>query len=610
MKIDSKFLLYQNKWIFRYIHLGLSILEVLTYVFATLLVLGFVYHHGFRVSYQELNKIHYLYKIVWFVFFLDITFHLLFDFRAAKRNYNIIMWLLTAFFYLTLLPVIFHRPDVEGFVLHIWDFFNSQPYRVTVMLVFALFRLSNGFIRFMSRRVNPSLILSLSFLLIILIGTGLFLLPRCTVNGISWDNALFLSTSSVCVTGLSPLDLPSTLTLPGFIVMAVLIQIGGLGVMTLTSFFAMFFMGNTSYYNQMAVRDMVNSDSMSTLINTLVHIFLFTITIEGLGMALIWYDVHGTMGMNLEEEIAFSAFHAVSSFCNAGFSTLSEGLGDARLMNGTHNALYFYIGCMVVLGGLGFPVLVNLRISLVQHIRQLWHWLRTGHWKERTLYHLFYLNTRLVLSTTLVLLLVSMACFGFFEWNASFAGLSTSEKLTQSFFMAASPRSSGFSSVSGAMWQVQTLLLFGLLMWIGGGSQSTAGGVKVNTVAVVVLNLMAVLRGQDRVEISGRELSDDSIRRANATVIASVILIFTCAFIFTILEPRLPLRAVLYETVAALSTAGYDLGIISQLGTPAKLLVIGMMFIGRVGVITVLIGIFPKRKSTHYRYPSGQIVIN
>lgn len=170
------------------------------------------------------------------------------------------------------------------------------------------------------------MILAVSFFVIILIGTGLLLLPRCTVEGVvlSWVDALFTSTSAVCVTGLVPVDVSATFTPMGLTVIILLIQVGGLGVMTLTSFFAMFFMGNTSLYNQLVVRDMVSSNSLGSLLSTLLYILGFTMVIEGAGMVSIWLGIHGTLGMSLEEELAFSAFHSISAFVMRAFLRFPE----------------------------------------------------------------------------------------------------------------------------------------------------------------------------------------------------------------------------------------------------------------------------------------------
>ena len=595
MKLYHKFFLYQNKWIHPYIRVALGVMTALTYLASILLIVGLVYEHGFTISAAEAHQLQRLYHGVWIVFLVDISLHILLEYKDTRQTFSMLTWILTFLLYLTLVPVIFHRPEVEGAVQAVWDFLNGKAYHLVLLLVLSFLNLSYGLVRLLGRRTNPSLILAVSFFIIILIGTGLLMLPRSTVAGISWVDSLFISTSAVCVTGLTSVDVASTFTTTGFVIIILLIQIGGLGVMTLTSFFAMFFMGNTSLYNQLVVRDMVSSNSLNSLLSTLVYILGFTLVIEGIGTFAIWSDIHGTMGMDVHEELAFSAFHSISAFCNAGFSTLPGNLGNPLLMKG-HNPFYIYISLLIILGGIGFPILVNFKDIILYHMRRF--------------YHLYNLNTRIVLIVTFLLLAVGTAGIAFFEWNASFAGMSVADKWTQAFFNAACPRTAGFSSVDLASLGVQTLLLYLILMWIGGGSQSTAGGIKVNAFAVVVLNLVAVLRGTERVEVFGRELSHDSIRRSNATVVMSFGVLFVSVFIISILEPGLSLLAITFECVSAISTVGSSLNATPLLGSDSKLLVALLMFVGRVGLITLMLGIIKQKKHTKYQYPSGQIIIN
>ena len=609
MKIYHKFLLYQNKWIHPYTKMILGVMTSITYLASILLIVGVVYEHGFTISEVEVQQLHSLYRGVWFVFLLDVTLNLLLEYKDTRRKFSKLTWILTVLLYLTVIPLIFHRPDEEGAVLQFWIFLHGKSYHMILLLLFSFLNLSNGLVRMLGRRTNPSLILAVSFLFIILIGTGLLMLPRCTVAGISWVDSLFISTSAVCVTGLTSVDVASTFTPAGFVVIILLIQIGGLGVMTLTSFFAMFFMGNTSLYNQLVVRDMVSSNSLNSLLTTLVYILVFTLAIEGAGMLAIWSDIHGTMGMDFQEELAFSAFHAISAFCNAGFSTLPGNLGNPLVMTG-HNPFFIYISLLIILGGIGFPILVNFKDIVLFHLKRLWKFLHTWNWGRRSFYHLYNLNTRIVLIVTFLLLLFGTIGIAIFEWNASFAGMPVADKWTQAFFNATCPRTAGFSSVNLAGLSVQSLLIYLFLMWVGGAAQSTAGGVKVNAFAVVVLNLVAVIRGTERVEVFGRELSHDSIRRANATVVMSFGVLFLYIFVISMLEPKMSIMTITFECVSALSTVGSSLNATTLLSDSSKLLVSSLMFIGRVGLITLMLGIIKQKKLTKYQYPSGEIIIN
>lgn len=609
MKIYHKFLLYQNKLLKPYIRIILGLVEALTYLASLTLIVGVIYEHGFPLSVDEIAKIQVLYKAVWIIFLIDVTLHISLEYRSTKKQYRKLAWILSGLLYLTLIPVIFHRPEEEGAILQFWEFLDGKFYHLILLLVFSLLNLSNGLVRLLGRRTNPSLILAVSFLAIILIGTGLLMLPKCTVNGITWVDSLFTATSAVCVTGLVPVDVSTTFTTGGLVVIILLIQIGGLGVMTLTSFFAMFFMGNTSLYNQLVVRDMVSSNSLGSLLSTLLYILGFTLAIEGVGMVVIWLSVHGTLGMTLQEELFFSAFHSVSAFCNAGFSTLPGGMGNPAVMQG-HNLLYITLGLLIALGGIGFPILVNLYETVAYYLQAGKFWLlrRSGRFRKKV--HLYNLNTKIVLVATVFLLIGGTLAIAALEWNHSFAGMSVADKWVHAFFNSSCPRTAGFASVGLTSLSTQTLLLMVVLMMIGGGTQSTSGGVKVNVFAVVLINLWAVVRGTDRVAILRRELSHDSIRRSNAALILYLLLAFLAIFLLSMLEPEAGLLAVTFECVSALSTVGSSLDLTPTLGNDSKLLVILLMYIGRVGAFTLLTGLVRQEKKRNYRYPSDNIIIN
>lgn len=328
-----KLFIYRKKLVRPYIEQLLKWMDIITYVMSALLIMTLVYEHGFLISFQEIGVINRLYHIVWVVFLVDTTLHLLLNYSDTRRKYRGLAWLLSVMLYLTLIPVVFHEPEIQGGIHTFWAFFNSRLYHVILLTLLSLLQLSNGIVRLLGRRTNPSLIFASSFLIFILIGAALLMLPRATYHGISFIDALFTATSATCVTGLVSVDVSSTFTPEGLFIIIMLIQIGGLGVMTLTSFFAMFFMGNTSLYNQLVVRDMVSSQSLSSLLSTLLYILGFTLAIEAAGMGIIFLGIHGTMDMTVREELAFSAFHSISAFCNAGFSTLPGNLGNEMVMH-------------------------------------------------------------------------------------------------------------------------------------------------------------------------------------------------------------------------------------------------------------------------------------
>lgn len=608
MKLYHKAFLFRHKWIQPYLQKVLGGIDAVTFLAALALIGGVVYEHGFIISEGAEADLGVLYRIVWGVFLVQTTMHIGLAYRETLKKYRTFTWVLNILLYLTLIPVIFFEPE-SGALKYFWLFLNNRIFQLILLLLLSLLRLSSGVIGLLGKRTNPSLILAGSFFLIICIGTGLLMLPRCTVDGISWVNALFVSTSAVCVTGLVPVDVATTFTSLGQLVIIILIQIGGLGVMTLTCFFAMFFMGNTSVYNQLAVRDMISSDSLSSLLSTVIYILFFTLVIEGAGMLVLFLNIHGTLGMTVQQEMVFAAFHSISAFCNAGFSTLSENLGNPLVMQ-HHNLLYITISVLIILGGIGFPILVNFKHIAGYHLKRLFYFIRTGKRDRQRIRHLYNLNTKIVLLTTLILLTGGTIAILLFEWNGAFAGMSMPDKWVQAFFNATCPRTAGFTSIGLTSFSLQSLLLMLLLMFIGGAAQSTAGGVKVNAFAAAVLSLFAVIRGKSRVEVFRRQLSVDSIRRSNATLVMYLMILFLGVFVLSVLEPHASLLALVFECTSALSTVGSSLGLTPALGEAGKLFVSLLMFIGRVGVITIVLGFVPPQKHTKYKYPDDNLIIN
>ena len=211
---------------------------------------------------------------------------------------------------------------------------------------------------------------------------------------------------------------------------------------------------------------------------------------------------------------------------------------------------------------------------------------------------------------TALLLVVGTVVIAVLEWNVSLAGMPVADKWVHAFFNAVCPRTAGFCSVSFNSMTVQTLLVMLLLMVIGGGTQSTAGGIKINVFAVVMLNLKSVLRGSDRVRILHRELSADSVHRSNAVVTLYMLMLFVGVFLLSLLEPKVGILPLVFECVSALSTVGSSLDLTPTLGTYGKMLIVILMFIGRVGAFTLVIGLIKQEKKRNYRYPTDHIIIN
>ena len=588
--------LYHKKYVIPCVNMAIKVIDLMTNIAALCVIVGAILEFGFELSDRLKDEFDLVYFWAWNMFLLERVCHLVLTRRGKRRAaYNFIGWTVNGLLTLTLIPIILNILGIDDSTGVISILENRAIYLLVLFLI-ASIELSSTVISSLGRKSNPSLIMAVSFLFIIMAGSGMLLMPRCIQHGVhlSWIDSLFTATSAVCVTGLTTIDVPSTFTSFGQLVIMMLIQVGGLGVMTITSFFALFFMGNTSIYNQMQVQDMVSSKSLASLWSTLLNIFGFTAVLELAGAVLIFLDIHGTIGLDIRHELFFSMFHAVSAFCNGGFSNYQDGVGASVLMEG-HCWLYIILALLIILGGIGYPVLVNLKMAVTKYS------------KGR---RLFDLNTKIVLRTTMMLIVFGTVLLACFEWNNTFAGMPIREKLTQAFFNAVSPRTAGFISVDLNSMCIQSIFIYTLLMWIGGASQSTAGGVKVNAFAVAFLNIRAIIHGTTRVEFAGRELSTDSIRRANAAVFVSIILLSVFVFLVTLTEPDLPLKAIVFECVSAFATVGSSLGITSSLQDTSKVLLVVLMFIGRVGLVTMAQGLVKQYKNQNYKLPQDNITIS
>lgn len=584
--------------------------QLLSFIVSVLFIAAAIIDYGFTLSSQELVYLDKIYHFVQFFFVVIFTARLVTNWRHIWKYNFVLTIVLGLLLYLSALPDLLPAASAPQWLARYYHAFSEKFYMLGIVGIFAVMEISRGIVSIIRRKTNPALLLASAFLVIIFFGTILLMVPRSTLDGvtISMVDALYVATSAVCVTGLSTVDIATTFSTEGLIVIALLIQVGGLGVMTITSFFALFFMGNTGLYDQFALRDMVSSDTFTSLMSTLLYILGFTIGIELIGAFVIWTTVHGTLGMNLIDEVFFSIFHSISAFCNAGFSTLSGNLGNTMLIQ-HHGGFYITISLLIILGGIGFPILVNIKNALFYYIHYAFSRI-IRHKTPVRIPHLAKLNTKIAVSATIILLVVGTVAIAISEWNGAFAGMSITDKLVHSFFNATSPRTAGFNSVNLSQFSLLTLILYIILMWIGGASQSTAGGIKVNTIGVAFASFMSTVRDEKSVTMFNRTITDKSVKRAYATIFGSVMVIIVCFVTLVIIEPKLDAFDLLFECISALSTVGSSLGITASLSTASKIIFSAMMFIGRVGLITVAMSLFASREHRHYQLPEENVIIN
>ncbi len=444
-------------------------------------------------------------------------------------------------------------------------------------------------------RLSPAGLMVSSYLIGMALGTLLLKMPWATSSRyISWVDALFTTTSALCVTGLTVVDTGSFFTAAGQVVILFLIQIGGLGIMTFAVFILVSAGWRVSTHQRFCIQESFSPESSSADLRRLVlFILLFTAVAEVAGAVLLAFCWEG---LDLGQRIYFGLFHAVSAFCNAGFGLYPDSL--SRYYD--HGLLNFTVGGLILLGGLGFPVLFEVTF-----------WVRE---RKRPR---FSLHTRLALLSSAILIGVGLVGFWVLERRSCMAGMPLSVQLLVSFFQSVTPRTAGFATVDFARLSNATLMMIVILMFIGASPGSTGGGVKTTSLAVLVGLLWNRVRGIPYNNMMKCTVPEATVGRAVTVFILSInaIVIVLCLLLVTQPEavPHEQSRGFfleyLFETVSAFGTVGLSMGKTAQFNAVGKLLLTAMMFSGRVGILT-LAYVFSSRESRAvYRYAEETVMI-
>ncbi len=448
--------------------------------------------------------------------------------------------------------------------------------------------------RAMTSNVQPSMLILLSFLILVTVGTVALLLPRATVShSISFVDALFTATSAVCVTGLIVVDTATNFTPFGHVVLMVLIQVGGLGIMTLTTFFAFVLGGGARLKEYSNMQTLLGEDSLGAIKKTILQIAFVTFAIEGMGAFALYEFIGNAWSVGEGDPLLFSVFHSISAFCNAGFTLTTDNLADSVLHANT--GFLSTIMILVVLGGLGFPVLANSGTKMV------------GAVNARARCRLS-LHSKVVLLTTAVLLAGGALGFLLLEGNGTLRDLSFTDKMFASLFNSVTARTAGFNILDIGSCTVPTLFVLIVLMWIGASPGSTGGGIKTTTAALTILKIHAIASGRKNVEIFRKRVPEIAITKAFTTVLLSFCFVTGAVFCLLLTE-KSSFEQLLFEVVSALSTVGLSTGITPQLTLPGKLIITGCMIAGRVGLLAIVIAVTPRRTEGRYGYTEENILI-
>ena len=466
-------------------------------------------------------------------------------------------------------------------------------------LVLKIFGRFQKFSRYMeSFTVHPAQSILLSFLIVILLGTLVLMMGFTTRDGrgLSFINSLFTSTSAVCVTGLIVVDTAAHFSVWGQIVLLLLIQIGGLGIMIL-SFFTIYAVRRTiSLEDKLLLSYMLSEDDMSNLTRSLRNIIFITFIIEFAGALLLFAGFLSGYGFS-PHTVFLSVFHAISAFCNAGFSLFPDSLESCR----SNPLIIFTIAFLIILGGLSFGVITNITTVLKRHIRLK---LSGSAGKSAGLS----LNSKIVIKYTLYLIVAGIVVIYFLEHGNVMKDYALGEQYLSAFFQSVTLRTAGFNSIPFESLQPATLFFMIILMFIGAASGGTAGGIKINSLVVIGAYVRSFLTGEDQVRMGKYSIAPDRVGKSFIILLFGLCSVFLGTLVLSFSE-KMPFLSLLFEATSAFGTVGLSSGVTAGLGITGKIVIIVLMYLGRLGPLTILSAASRNRLKTKIEYPVGDISI-
>lgn len=439
------------------------------------------------------------------------------------------------------------------------------------------------------KNISQMQMIAIGFLLIIMTGTLLLMTPLASRTREATDflTALFTATSSTCVTGLIVTDTYLHWSLFGQIIILILIQIGGLGFITFGFGFSLFLRRKITLRQRGLLKESINVVNVGGIVRLARLIIRGTIFFEGIGAVILTLCFLPKMGF--WKALYYGIFHSVSAFCNAGFDLMGKYGFSSFTGYNSNWVVCLTLIALILIGGIGFFVWSDIR-------EHKWHFRK------------YALHTKIVLIVSLILTLGGTVLFLLLERNYLFADMSTSDAVLNALFCAVTPRTAGFNTIEVGKLTESSQLLTIILMFIGGCPGSTAGGIKVTTLAVLLLHLRANLTRSDGVNILGRRLEDDAVSKAAAVFTTNLLLSVIAVFVVCTVQP-LELTAIVFDVVSAISTVGMSTGITATLTTCGKATLILLMYLGRVGSLSFAMSFTDKKKLTHVRQPKEHVSI-
>ena len=501
------------------------------------------------------------------------------------------------------------------FVYYIPDFISSYLDELSYVYYYKLFLIFIVFLRTISHWVeniyhitkqHPAKIFILSFIFIIIIGSFLLLLPAASYEDIKYEDSLFISVSAVCVTGLTTLNIATTFTWLGKLIILILIQIGGLGIMTITSFLALSFTrSDLSIKEQQGLGFSIGASTYKEVLKNLYAVILITLFFESIGAILIYFSTPAEEFNTISQHVFFAIFHSVSAFCNAGFSNVDGGMIN-NVFVGNYLSI-FTISGLIIFGGLGFFIIKRLVDNFFLKIKNFFRKIFNKSKIIRP--KIVDINNIIVVRTTIILLLLGIAVILILEANKGLSSYNWFDKIVHAFFCSVAPRTAGFNTLDFAIFSPATVMFIIILMWIGASPGSTGGGIKTTSLALAFLNARSLGKSQENIIFKKRTIGNGSIQKAFVIIVFSLLTIFVGIILVSAFDPHLGFMNIMFEVFSAFGTVGLTLGITPNLSLASKIVIIIEMFIGRMQFIILFLAIIRKAKQRLIKYPEIDVTL-
>ncbi len=583
-------------------------IRIIAQINITVAIIMLVYRYGFLLNDQETRDVFYVLDLQFLVYVTTFFLRLFLSFDRLdflkEESFEMILASLITLYGLTTYLFDFR---IVLYYFHLFSLSNPvisyQHFLSIIFLIIIILGISKGANRISELKLKPAVTFVMSFIILILGGAGLLMLPAMTTQGtMPFIDALFTSASASCVTGLIVVDTATFFTFKGKIVLMFLIQLGGLGIVLFATFFSSFLSSGVSLKQQSIMQDFLSSENLASAKELLRKVVFITILVEFIGFILIffswdeelWDSEHRFKGLG--DKIFHSAFHAISAFCNAGFSTFTDGMYNLELKTQRLYAIHFILAWLVIFGGLGFTVIEDIFHPKNIRKRIAMPWKKLTH------------NTAITIKFTFILIAIGTVAFMVFEFH-QLRDRTIVEAFITAFFQSVITRTAGFNSLDFATLQNATIVLCIFLMFIGAGSGSTAGGIKVTTFVVILYSSIANISGQKSINIDRRNIPTDIVNRAFAILMFAVSYNSLAIFLLSITESEKDILKVFFELISAFATVGVSMGITAKLSVLGKLIITITMFVGRVGTVTLALALSKKAMSTAFEYPKTHLLI-